>query len=262
MGKKKTRDIIIDADHLLFRVTESQAYKNGLSGKSIGAKKPDLTIYKEHFKRLVDEYVQTAEIESICYRWDIGKIRVIISDYSNFRYDIFPDYKKGRSPKSKLFMRLKKWAMKKYHFEPNAEADDVVAYYVRKGGIGFTEDKDLLYGVEGWWYNAHYMSRCWLKTTKITAERFFKKQVLAGDSGDDIPSIDGIALIKAEKLLLKYGDSWDDILGIFQDKTKVLGKVIRKESHSKKYMVTMTRLVCMSQWTPKKGIKLWKFPKK
>jgi 5'-3' exonuclease len=140
--------------------------------------------------------------------------------------------------------------MKKYHFEPHTEADDIVAHYVSKGALGFTTDKDLFKGVKGIWYNCHYAHRCWVRTTKKEAEHFFKSQVLAGDSTDGIPSIAGEGLITAEKLMKKYGSSWDDILGIFKDK-----------GYDKQYMITMTRLVCMSQWSPKKGIKLWKYPK-
>ena len=258
---KKVRDIVIDSDHILYNVLESKQYKNDLGGKAIGkSKKIDLKPYQEHFMSIVEDYITTAEVESICYNWTIGKVRVILSDHSNFRYSLYSEYKSNRPPSPKLRKRLKKWAMKKYHFEPNTEADDVVAYYVRKGAIGFTTDKDLFKGVKGIWYNSHYMHRCWVRTTEQDAELFFKKQILAGDGVDGIPSISGVGLATAEKLMLKYGDSYQDILSIFQDPTKVLGKKHRLESHTKDYMVTMTRLVCMSQWSPKKGIKLWEFP--
>ena len=257
----KKRDIVIDADHILFNVTESKTYKDGLDGDVVG--KIDLDPYKRHFESIVNDYILTAEVESIAYGWKIGKVRVILSDHTNFRYDIFPEYKNGRPPTPKLRKRLKKWAMKKYHFEPNTEADDVVAYYVRKGAIGFTTDKDLLYGVEGMWYNSHYMHNCWVHTNKEDAEFFFKMQVLGGDSGDDIPSLDGIALGKAEKLLIKYGDDWGTILKIFKDPKMIpsINGKDRNSFHDKDYMVCMTRLVCMSQWTPKHGVRLWKFPK-
>lgn len=255
----ETRDIVIDGDHILYKVTESQLYKNGLGGKAIG-EKLDMTQYKEHFMRIVEDYVLTAEVESICYKWVIGKVIVVMSDNTNFRYSLYPEYKKDRPSSPELRKKLKKWAMKKYHFEPNTEADDVVAYWVRKGAIGFTTDKDLFKGVKGIWYNAHYSHMCWVRTTKEEAEHFFKCQILAGDLGDGIPSIDGVGLKTAEKLMLKYGNSYQDILSIFQDPSKVLGKKHRPVAHTKDYMVTMTRLVCMSQWSPKKGIQLWEFP--
>lgn len=255
MKKNKVRDIIIDADHIAFNVTESKEHKDGLGGFAVG--KLNMTPYKEHFKRIVEDYIQTAEVESICYNWTIGKVRVVMSDVTNFRYEVYPEYKNKRPSDHKIRAKLRKWARKYYEFEPNTEADDVVAYYVRKGGIGFSTDKDLFKGVKGIWYNAHYMHRCWIRTSKKQAEHFFKCQILAGDNVDGIPSLDGVGLKTAEKLLKKYGNSYEDIISIFKDKTKVLGEKHREKSYSKKYMIKMTRLVCMSQWTPKKGIKLW-----
>ena len=252
------RDVVIDSDHILFSVTESKQYKSDFDNAcDLEDDEFDFKTYKKHFMKIVEDYVTTAEVESICYKWKIGKVKVIMSDHRNFRYDIFPEYKSKRPPSPKLRKKLKKWAMKKYHYEPNTEADDVVAYYVRKGAIGFTTDKDLLYGVSGKWFNCHYAHMCWVTTNDKDAEYFFKKQVLAGDSGDGIPSIKGVGLKTADSLMQMYGDSWDSILAIFKNKHMVLGKTNRKESYSKKYMITMTRLVCMSQWSPKKGIVLW-----
>ncbi|WBC28507.1 RNaseH [Thiohalocapsa phage LS06-2018-MD03] len=262
MAKRKIRDVVIDADHILYRVVHSKAHSSEIGGSSLSdSGEDDLEPYKEHFKQIVEDYITIAEVESIFYKWTIGDVRVILSDKTNFRYEIFPEYKKSRPKSTGLMKQLKKWARIYYHFEPNTEADDVVAYYVREeGAIGFTEDKDLLYGVAGKWYNAHYSHQCWVKTNKKNALRFFKQQVLAGDPVDDIPSLAGVGMATADKLLNKYGEDWEDIKSIFKDPTKVLGKVNRKQSHNKKYMVTMTRLVCMSQWSPKKGIVLWEFP--
>lgn len=253
----KVRDIVIDADHILFFVAEANVYKSELGGKSISKKKESLNKYKEHFKKIIADYVTTAEVESIAYNWTIGKTMVILSDDTNFRYDIYPEYKAKRSEKKGILKRLKKWAMKEYIYEPNTEADDVVAYYVKNGALGFTTDKDLFKGVAGIWYNTHYKHRCWVRTNKKDALRFFKCQILAGDPVDEIPSLDGIGLIKAERLMLKYGSSFKDILEIFKDKNKVLGKVPRKQDYSEDYMKTMVRLVCMTQWTPKNGVVLW-----
>jgi len=253
------RDIVIDADHILFMVTESQEYKAGLDG---GRELDDVVVklkpYKEHFKRIVADYVATAEVESIAHDWTIGKTRVILSDETNFRYALYPDYKKGRPPPPELRQRLKKWAVKKYTVFPNTEADDVVAYYVRKGGIGFTTDKDLFKGVAGLWFNTHYKHRTWSEPSKAEALWFFKCQCLAGDRVDGIPALAGIGLVKADQLLKKYGSTWNDILNIYLDNKKVLGKTPRKEAYTKEYMETMVRLVCMTQWAPLKGIELWK----
>lgn len=246
-------DLVIDADHITYLVSESNTYKTGFDtledfeDLNFADCEVDLSVYKKHFNSIVEDYILTAECACIAYGWGkIDDVKIIMSDKRNFRFDIFPDYKKNRVSKNKIRTQLKKWARKKFICEPNTEADDVVAYYVRNGALGITTDKDLYKGVEGIWYNAHYMHKVWMKTSKEDAEEFFKCQILAGDGVDDIPSIKGVGIATAKKLMKKYGNSYADILSIFKDK-----------GYDKDYMVLMGRLVSMRQWTPKKGIKLW-----
>lgn len=59
-------------------------------------------------------------------------------------------------------------------------------------------DKDLLQ-IEGWHYN--FVKDEWAFVDKEEAERFLWKQVLVGDSTDNIPGIPGIGDKKAEKIL-------------------------------------------------------------
>ena len=255
------RDIIIDADHIAFLVANSKTYQTGFEVDEDADTADDwgegfdtlLTQkHKDHFKAIIDDYIMTIEVEAIVMGWKLsGVTKVIMSDTTNFRYEVYKHYKAKRPPSSQLLSELKTWAREHYTFEKNTEADDVVAYYVREGGIGVTTDKDLFKGVEGVWYNSHYHHRCFIYTSAEEAEWFFKCQILAGDGVDGIPSIDMVGIKTADKMLRKYGSSYADILKIFALK-----------GHNEKYMVTMTRLVAMNQWTPKKGIKLWKIPKK
>ncbi len=255
------KSVCIDADHIVFLVANSKIHTTGFEDESNDESDEDcnwgveaddeidLEPYIKQFKEIVDNYVLIAEVESICYNWKIGKTRVIVSDHKNFRYDVYDEYKAKRSEKTGVLKALKEWSMTEYEFEVNCEADDVCAYYVRKGGIGFTTDKDLFAGVKGIWYNSHFMHKSWIRTSKSEADYFFKQQVLAGDSVDEIPALSGVGMKTAQKLLAKFGDSWDNILEIYESK-----------GYDKDYLVQMTRLVCMSQWTPKKGLTLWEFP--
>ena len=253
------RDLIIDADHIAFSVTESKTYKNGFGAEDDiddeeawgEAVEVDLAPYIEHYKSILNDYILEAEIEGIIQGWTVGAVKVIVSDDTNFRYEVYPRYKEKRPSSPEIRKRLKAWAKEEYIFAPNTEADDVVAHYVRKGGLGVTTDKDLFKGVEGIWYNAHYMHRSWSTCTKEDGEYFFKCQILAGDGVDGIPSIEGVGIKTADKLMQKHGSSYADIVKIFELK-----------GYTKEYMVTMARLVSMKQWTPKKGVKLWQIPSK
>jgi len=255
----KTKNIYIDADHIVYFVAYSNKHMSGFEksdkvtdGDDFGITvKESLKPYKKHFKEIVNEYIKIAEVESIAYNWNIGETFVVMSDKTNFRFKVFPEYKNKRTEQSEIFYGLRAWARKNYMTEENTEADDVCSCYARKGHLVFTTDKDVFKGNYGTFYNAHHQHRCWVYTTKEDAEHFFKCQVLAGDNVDGIPSLPRVGIATAEKLLTKHGDSWNDILSIFESK-----------GFDKKYMTTMARLVCMTQWSPKKGIKLWKFPKK
>jgi len=249
-------DLVIDADHITYLVSESNTYKTGFDtleefeALNFADSEIDFNVYKKHFQSIVDDYILTAECACIAYGWGkIDDVKIVMSDKTNFRFDVFPDYKKNRVSKNKIRTQLKKWARKKFICEPNTEADDVVAYYVRNGALGITTDKDLYKGVEGIWYNAHYMHKSWMVTSKEDAEEFFKCQILAGDGVDAIPSLPRVGLPTAKKLMFKHGSSYQDIVQIFKDK-----------GFDVAYMLTMTRLVCMSQWTPKHGIRLWEIP--
>ena len=246
------RDLIIDADHITYLVSESRTYKDKFDecedydDLDLEEVVPDFKQYTKHFKAIIKDYILTAKVGGIAYGWEIDDVKIIMSDKTNFRFELFPEYKCKRTSKNEVRSKLKAWARKKYICEPNTEADDVVAYYVRKGGIGFTTDKDLYKGVEGIWYNCHYMNKCWVACNKADAEYFFKCQILAGDGVDGIPSLPRVGIPTADKLMQKHGSSYEDILKIF-----------KMRGFDKEYMLTMARLVSMTQWTPKHGITLW-----
>jgi DNA polymerase-1 len=253
--KKKKRMIALDADPLIFEATEGKFTKANFfkseAGEANGKKyKEPLKPYKQKIKRAI------ADIEdeiSAALPGEVKGIKAFFSDPdSNFRYDIYPEYKANRKSgsRSELFYRLRKWVMKKYGCIPNVEADDVVAHYVRKGWIGSTFDKDLLYGVPGTWFDTHYSRRHILHTSELQARQFNLTQTLAGDSVDNIKGIPGVGHPTAVKLLDKYGWDWNGVVAAYKEK-----------GLTEKDAILSRRLICLDQWTPKKGVKLWK-PKK
>jgi len=244
----KIRDLVIDADSLVHAITEGGAGST-LGGESIEQDTIPLKLLKRKFKEMVEELRATFEVESITHKWGVGKTIVVLSDpETNFRYDLYPEYKANRKSreKSKEFFILRKWALKTYTWAKNCEADDVVAYYVRKGAIGISIDKDLLKGVAGLWYNSHHAHRTWHKTTKKEAKKFVLLQTLAGDSVDNIKGLPRVGLLTAEKLL--DGDyTWEKVVKIYESK-----------GLTEEDAILTRRLVDMGQWSKKKGVRLWK----
>jgi 5'-3' exonuclease len=164
---------------------------------------------------------------------------------------MYPDYKRARPKRSPLWYRLHKWGLKKYGYVKGIEADDEVAYLVRKKGwIGASMDKDLLRGVPGVWFNVYHTKRDLNITEPFEARNFNLIQTLTGDPVDNIRGIPRVAEITAIKMLERYGWDWNGVVAAYKERALTEGDAIFTR-----------RLICMNQWTPKKGVRLWK-PKK
>ena len=271
---KEPKDVYIDADHLIYSVALAQGTNATLGGSKVSMtdKRVNIKAMKAHFKRYVKDLVKTVEVLSIAEDWTVGKVHLIYSDKTNFRYDIFPDYKKSRddSEKTPQFLKLRKWCHKKGIIHKGFEADDVVSHYVSKGAVGITSDKDMLKGVFGIWYDTYH--QCWVNRTQEECDRFVMLQTIMGDSGDDIVGIDGVGEGTVEKLL--YEPTWRAVVnayrGVIPPRVKgmpfykkdgtatALIQKIRKLKLTEQDAILNRRLVSMTQFHPKKGLRLWK----
>lgn len=240
------RDIYIDADHILYAVAGNPA-KNMLDGDILEVK-PDMAMLKRKFMSIVKDYEDLLATETVSKKFTLGATHLVFSDpYSNFRYDIYPEYKAHRKgDRSKAFYRLRKWAHKKYPPVKNTEADDIVAYYVRKGAVGVSTDKDLLKGVPGRWLDCYHSRMSYEKTKKKAARYFVLVQTLAGDPTDNIKGMPRVGHTTAEKLLERFGADWLGVVAAYASK-----------GLTETDAVLTRRLVGMDQWSPKKGVRLW-----
>jgi len=273
----KKRMIALDADPLIFDVTEGKHTKMTMFGNEDGEVsktkyKESLKPYKQKLKQLIKDIEDEIAADMV---GEVKGIRPLFSDpKSNFRYDIYPEYKANRDSggRSKLFYRLRKWALKKYEFVEGCEADDIVSYYVlNENYIGATFDKDMLKGVEGDWFDTYHSRRCCHTTSPIQARNFNLIQTLTGDPVDNIkalpkkfgdPMIDSVRREGQRKpykvteklaieLLDEFGWHWQGVVDAFKSK-----------GFDEEDAILNRRLVCMRQWTPQKGVKLWQPPKK
>lgn len=252
--KQKVVDVVIDADSIPYTIAPTLIpKKDSLEGVAIKVQKTKLKVLKKDFKELVEDFQAAVEVECAIRGWKLGEVKLIFSDPDgNFRYDIYPEYKANRAgqERTKDFYKIRAWALKKYGYAKQAEADDEVAHHVRNGAIGISIDKDLLYGVEGLWFNCHYKHRDWVLTTKEQAKKFNYHQTLAGDLTDNIKGINRVGLVTAETLL--DGDySWGKVIEIYE-----------KKGLTEDDAILTRRLIGMDQWSPEDGVKLWKPSKK
>ena len=114
-----------------------------------------------------------------------------------YRYDVDPAYKGNRKgkPKPPIFHAMKEYLVQKYGFwyMKQLEADDLVSYYSysdNRSTIVCSPDKDVLGQCIGMHYN--YQKGEFWHTTPEGANKFLWKQVLMGDSTDNIKGIPGV----------------------------------------------------------------------
>ena len=218
------RTLRIDADSLLYYVAYAPSYKptDAIEGGSfIGedVTKVRFKDYKQHFNNLVEDIVTECELAS--FRNELPRFKdfeLIFTPSTNFRYEIFPEYKKNRAnkPQSNILKRLKRWAKKRGVVPKNVEADDYVYSYAMKGDPVASGDKDVVNSVPAAYYY-HSNHRKVVTNTPEERARWILLQTLAGDPSDDIPGLKGVALKTAEKLL-PDGGTMDDVIKIYESK--------------------------------------------
>ncbi len=242
----------IDADSLLYYTAYAAAFKDGeaIEGGSFVGSKKRVTFkdYKQHLDDLIADVVLACELAS--FRNELPRFtdyELVFTPSTNFRYDIFPEYKKSRAhkPQSNTLKRLKKYAKKNLGIVPEGiEADDYVYYWASKGHPVASGDKDVVYSVPAAYYY-HSAHQKVVQNTKAEAERFVLMQTLAGDSSDDIPGIKGVGM---KNKLLPEGGTFADVIQIYIDK-----------GYTKEDAILTRRLVGLDQWHPRRGVRLWKY---
>lgn len=139
------------------------------------------------------------KIKSIIHATEADDYAVFVSHPINHRVATFPDYKANRDPTHKPF-----WFKEIHEYlfthhdamfsEEGDEADDALGIAQCSGHFGETIiasiDKDLD-GIPGWHYNFSKNRKadgCY-PVSELEANRFFYKQLLSGDSTDNIPGM-------------------------------------------------------------------------
>ena len=242
----KKMKLVIDADFLIFQCTEGSYEKEN----KFANEKVNLKPYKIRLKQLVKDIEDEVATELVGRIKIKGEAKLLFSDpYSNFRYDLFPDYKKNRSgcDRSELFYELREWAHKKYGYGKMLEADDLYGYYMNTGKyVGATFDKDCLKGVAGIHFDVYHTHRYIVETSVDEARRFNYLQCLMGDATDGIVGIPRVGEKTAVKLLDEHGWDWDGVVKSYEAK-----------GMTKEDAILTMRLVLVTQWNGKK-LKLFK----
>lgn len=169
-------------------------------------KVPHLVVTEALF---AEEPVQALEtlklsIQNIVKGSKCNRFKVVLSGDSNFREGIatIQKYKGNRDDfvKPVHFDYLRDWlkSMPYTILTDNEEADDVISRAMIEGHVGASIDKDLN-NTPGLHYNFNQNSLYTIDD--LTASKNFYKQMLTGDSADNIPGIKGIGAVKSDNLI-------------------------------------------------------------
>lgn len=133
-----------------------------------------------------------------------ANLELWLSGSSNFRYDVFPEYKANRisTKRPKWEKEVKSYLTSTWGAQTAVgEADDILG--IRQCELGedsiiCTIDKDLDM-IPGWHYN--FVKKEKYFVTPEQAIRFFYYQCLVGDTADGVKGVPGIGPKKAQAIL-------------------------------------------------------------
>ena len=179
---------LIDQDLLCYRCAAS-------------AENDDLGIAIYRIDELLDNILNKTEATSY---------RAFLTSSSNFRKQIYPEYKANRTqPKPRHLRDLQVYSLDKLNAEyapDGLEADDALAINQTEDTVICSLDKDLLQ-VPGhhfsWEINGKGWSRpdTFIEQTELEGLRLFYKQCLKGDTSDNVKGIEGLGEKRATKIL-------------------------------------------------------------
>jgi DNA polymerase-1 len=140
-------------------------------------------------------------IDKIWYRFNSKPI-LFLSGSDNFRFTVDHSYKANRIGKTKprFYQNLRDYLVMEWNAEiiNGYEADDILGVLAGPDSIICTIDKDLN-TVPGRKYN--YVTDEYYETSEDEAAYYFFKQVLMGDSVDNVRGLPGIGEKKASNVL-------------------------------------------------------------
>ena len=152
---------------------------------------------------------QVQEILHNCNQFSAIEGNLFLSGESNFRYDIFPEYKANRTqPKPKWLQECREYLVLEWSAKVTEgyEADDAIGIAAMVDTIIASDDKDLLQ-IPGTHYNLRTQKM--LEVTNEEALWMFYFQLLVGDSADNIKGVKGIGKVKASRVLEVGMSEWD-----------------------------------------------------
>lgn len=178
------------------------------------------SVCEDHWEGACEEIIQST-LEEIATDTGISTMRLYISGRNNFRYDVAKTkpYKGNRATmvRPQYLQHCKDFMVKQYDalVVNGYEADDAIASdMVQNGAIHCGQDKDI-YQIAGRHYN--YVKKEWRDVDEEEAALILYRQVLCGDTSDNIPGLPRVGAKTAEKVIFMAEDAEKDALSYYRE---------------------------------------------
>lgn len=166
-------------------------------------------------EKTLEEAISSANsyLQGLINGTNIEEFHLFFTIGSNFRYQIYPEYKANRknSEKPPFFNEVRDYLIKEYNgiHGYNLEADDILNIYKNKyiedrvSYVVISTDKDItnLFGC-----NYDIKNNVINLVDQDFSDRYFWKSMICGDTADNIKAIPGKGPAFAEKLFLNIDD--------------------------------------------------------
>lgn len=171
----------------------------------------NLTTSKSDLRDALDQQVQKAKRET-----EATSARVALSNSTNFRKDLFRDYKANRTARKPLGLKYCcEYLTTKYKAETyeGIEADDLIGIWAANDydNIIWATDKDYLTVPCMLYRNGRMMT-----ISEEEADYYLRLQTMVGDTADNYKGAKGFGEKTAVKWLKEYGDSWESVEKAFK----------------------------------------------
>lgn len=200
LGQSKI--VLIDADSLMYFSSYGSEEDQVLSETKLSEKIYDI-------------------LNIVSESYDIEKSFIFIKGKDNFRYKIYPDYKKNRPEKPPIIDSLNLYLIDQFGAiqSHNAESDDYVYTYSQKPEykgrcIICSVDKDMLQ-IPGIHYD--YQKNKYHIIDEEEATYRLAIQMLMGDTADNIKGLKGYGIKRAEKVIQKGMTPYQCLRAIYKE---------------------------------------------
>lgn len=156
--------------------------------------------------------------------YNVDKYFVFVKGKNNFRYKIFPAYKKNRPPKHPIIDILNQYLIDNFDAiqSHNAESDDYVFSYsqlpeYKDRSIICSVDKDM-HQIPGIHYD--YQKNKYHIISEEDGLYNLAIQMIMGDAADGIPALKGYGIKKAEKIIKRGMSKYQYIKTILKEYQK------------------------------------------